>query len=320
MKHTKWPLNLQLFDGDAGDAGTAATGGDQGAEPADAGQAKNGRRGDLSHVRYGKRAEPDDGSPESMAEDLEEEQAAAAQTAKPVDKNAEFEKLIKGDYKEAFDKRVQGIIDGRFRDFKTLQDQASKLQPVLQLLSGRYGVDASDVEALSHAVEEDDAYYEAEAERRGLTVEQMKEMKRLERENEAFRKAQEERERVEHANQVYAGWLQEAEEAKQIYPSFDFAEESHNKTFTDLLQSGVAVRTAYEVVHKDDILGGAMQYAARKAAEKVTNSVQSCAKRPTENGAGARGASRQVTDVNKLQKDDIFEILRRVEKGEKISF
>ena len=176
------------------------------------------------------------------------------------------------------------------------------------------------MDALSRAVEEDDAYYEAEAERRGLTVEQMKEMKKLERENDAFRRAQEERERVEHANQVYAGWLREAEEAKQIYPSFDFEAESRNKTFTDLLQSGVAVRTAYEVVHKDDILGGAMQYAAQKAAEKVTNSVQSRAKRPTENGAGAQGASRQVTDVNKLQKDDIYEILRRVEKGEKISF
>ena len=140
------------------------------------------------------------------------------------------------------------------------------------------------------------------------------------RKRSAFRRAQEERERVEHANQVYAGWLREAEEAKQIYPSFDFEAESRNKTFTDLLQSGVAVRTAYEVVHKDDILGGAMQYAAQKAAEKVTNSVQSRAKRPTENGAGAQGASRQVTDVNKLQKDDIYEILRRVEKGEKISF
>lgn len=319
MKHAKWPLNLKLFDGDAGDGGAAA-GGDHEAESADAGRAKNGRKSDLSHVKYGKRAEPNDGPPEDTGKDTEERQDAAAAETKPADKNAEFEKLIKGDYKEAFDARVQGIIDGRFRDFKTLQEQAGKLQPVLQLLSGRYGVDASDVEALSRAVEEDDAYYEAEAERRGLTVEQLREMKQLERENEAFRKAQEERERVEHANKVYAGWLREAEEAKQIYPSFDFEAESRNKTFTDLLQSGVAVRTAYEVVHKDDILGGAMQYAAQKAAEKVTNSVRSRAKRPTENGAGAQGASRQVTDVNKLRKDDIFEILRRVEKGEKISF
>lgn len=315
MKHTEWPLNLHLFDGDAGEGAAAAAGGDPEAEPADAGRAKNGRKSDLSHVQYGKRAEPDE-----MEEDLEEEQAAAAQTTKPVDRNAEFEKLIKGDYKEAFDTRVQGIIDGRFRDFKTLQEQVGKLQPVMQLLSGRYGVDATDVEALSRAVEEDNSFYEEEAERRGLTVEQLKEMKRIERENEAFRKAQEERERVEQANRVYAGWMQQAEQAKQIYPAFDFETESRNKTFTDLLQSGVDVRTAYEVIHKDDILGGAMQYAAQETAKKVTNSVRARAKRPVENGAGAQGASRQVTDVNKLQKEDIFEILRRVEKGEKISF
>lgn len=320
MKHKKWPLNLQLFDGDAGDGAAAAAGGDQEAEPADAGRAKNGRKNDLSHVQYGKRAEPDNDPPENAEEEPQEEQDAAVQKTKPADKNAEFEKLIKGDYKEAFDARVQGIIDGRFRDFKTLQEQVGKLQPVLQLLSGRYGVDATDVEALSHAVEEDDAYYEEEAERRGLSVDQLKEMKRLERENEALRRAQEERERVEQANQVYADWMRQAGEAKQIYPSFDFEAESRNKTFTDLLQSGVNVRTAYEVVHKDDILGGAMQYAAQKAAEKVTNSVRTRAKRPVENGSGAQGASRQVTDVNKLQKEDIFEILRRVEKGEKISF
>lgn len=319
MKHTKWPLNLQLFDGDAGDGSAVAAGGDQEAEPADAGQG-HGRKGDLSHVQYGKRAEPDDGPPEDDEEKPEEEQDAAAKKTKPADRTAEFEKLIKGEYKEAFDARVQGIIDGRFRDFKTLQEQVGKLQPVLQLLSGRYGVDTTDVEALSRAVEEDNSFYEEEAERRGLTVEQLKEMKRIERENEAFRKAQEERERVEQANRVYAGWMQQAEQAKQIYPAFDFETESRNKTFTDLLQSGVDVRTAYEVIHKDDILGGAMQYAAQETAKKVTNSVRTRAKRPLENGAGAQGASRQVTDVNKLQKEDIFEILRRVEKGEKISF
>lgn len=319
MKHTKWPLNLHLFDGDAGEGAAAAAGGDPEAELADAGRAKNGRKSDLSHVQYGKRAEPDDGSPEGIEEDLEEEQAAAAQTTKP-DKNAEFEKLIKGDYKEAFDARVQGIIDGRFRDFKTLQEQVGKLQPVMQLLSGRYGVDATDVEALSRAVEEDNSFYEEEAERRGLTVEQLKEMKRIERENEAFRKAQEERERVEQANRIYAGWMQQAEAARQVYPNLRFEEEARNQTFTDLLRSGVDVKTAYEVIHKDDILGGAMQYAAQKTAEKVTNNVRARAKRPAENGAGAQSASRQVTDVTKLQKEDIYEILRRVERGEKISF
>lgn len=322
MQYTKWPLNLQLFDGDAegaGDVGTAATGGDHEAQPADAGQAKHGRKSDLSHVQYGKRAEPDTGSPEGDGNGTEEGQDAAA-GEKPTDKSAEFERMIKGDYKDAFDTRVQGIIDGRFRDFKTMQEQLGKLQPVLQLLSGRYGVDASDVDALSRAVEEDDAYYEAEAERRGLTVEQMKEMKKLERENDAFRRAQEERERVEQANRVYAGWMQQAEAARQIYPNLRFEEEARNQTFTDLLRSGVDVKTAYEVIHKDDILGGAMQYAAQKTAEKVTNNVRARAKRPAENGAGAQSASRQVTDVNQLGKDDIYEILRRVERGEKISF
>ncbi len=320
MQYTKWPLNLQLFDGDAGDAGTAAAGGDHEAQPADAGQAKHGRKSDLSHVQYGKRAEPDTGSPEDNGNGPEEGQDAAAKGEKPTDKSAEFERMIKGDYKDAFDTRVQGIIDGRFRDFKTMQEQLGKLQPVLQLLSGRYGVDASDMDALSRAVEEDDAYYEAEAERRGLTVEQMKEMKKLERENDAFRRAQEERERVEQANRVYAGWMQQAEAARQVYPNLRFEEEARNQTFTDLLRSGVDVKTAYEVIHKDDILGGAMQYAAQKTAEKVTNNVRARAKRPAENGAGAQSASRQVTDVTKLQKEDIYEILRRVERGEKISF
>lgn len=55
------------------------------------------------------------------------------------------------------------------------------------MLAQKYGVDPGDLEKLSSAIEEDDSYYEDEATRRGLTVQQLKEMKRIERENETLR-------------------------------------------------------------------------------------------------------------------------------------
>jgi hypothetical protein len=103
-----------------------------------------------------------------------------------------FENLIKGEYKSEFDARVQNIINKRFGKVQQTEEQMKSLQPVLDMLSQKYGVDKGDFDSLSKAIQDDDAYYEDEALQKGLSVKQLKEMKKLERENENLRKAQEE--------------------------------------------------------------------------------------------------------------------------------
>lgn len=306
----KMVLNLQLFDGESAASSANSFTGDSISPDA----AENGRS-NLSDVKYGK-------------EELEqEEEQDAAVDEEPVeqgvfeDKKEKFEHLIKGEYKELFAERIQKIIDERFKETKNLESKIEKASPILQMLASKYGVkNPEDVDSIMKAIEDDDSYYEEEALKSGMSVEQLKYIKSLERQNEEFSRAKEELERRENANRIYSKWMEQSEAVKQLYPAFDFRVETQNPTFTDLLKSGIDVKTAYEVVHKDDIISGAMQYTARQVAKKVTDGIKARSKRPIENGTSAQAASTRKTDVNSLTKKDREEIERRVARGERITF
>lgn len=326
---TLYRLNLKLFDGD-GDGGTSAAGAVTGAgmgeggstgdtgKPSAAGKAKARARNPLANVQYGKAAEQqaveEDGGRAAAGEEPPAEQA------QPVDRRAQFERLIQEEYKDEFTQRVQGIIDKRFKETKTLESKLEQLQPVVEMLSAKYGVQSEDVGQLAKALEDDDAYYEQEALEKGVSVETLKAMKRMERENAELRKAVEQKEREEGARETYANWMRQGTELKAVYPSFDFATEVQNPQFLSLLRSNVPVKTAYEVIHKDDIIGGAMQYTAEQVRRAAAAAVQTQGKRPVENGSSAQGAIQRKEDVAALTRADRREIERRALRGERIVF
>ena len=162
--------------------------------------------------------------------------------------------------------RTCGLPDCAFWLLYTLRSEEAPLtqtQLSEQLSLPKQTVNSA-LKKLVEAIEEDDSYYEEEALRRGVSVEQLKSMKKLERDNESMRRALEDQQRRENAERVYAGWVKQAEELKTIYPAFDLQEECRNEQFVGLLQNNVDVRTAYEVIHRDEILGGAMQYTAEQ--------------------------------------------------------
>lgn len=117
-------------------------------------------------------------------------------------------------------------------------------------------------------------------------------------------------------------WQAQGERLKAFYPSFSFAElYNGNEEFSNLLRAGVSVRQAYEVTHLPQILTAAMQYAARKAAEKTANAMFNTADRPQENGLFDRKAGLPTEKkVDNLTQTDIIRILERVGKGDKITF
>ena len=79
-------------------------------------------------------------------------------TATNIDREAEFEKLIKGEYKDLYDARMQDTIQKRLKGQKETVDKYEALAPTLDTLAKKYGVDASDIDDLNKAIEEDDAY------------------------------------------------------------------------------------------------------------------------------------------------------------------
>ena len=303
-------LNLQLFAEGGGDGGTGAEGATGATVTAAGSQTKGAKSNPLANVVYG--IQPTTAS--------ESESSAAKVTEPTEDRNAKFEELIKGEYKDLYDQRMQDTIQKRLKGTKETVDKYNELTPTIEMLAKKYGVDASDIKALNKAIEDDDSYYEAEALEKGISVEQLKEIRKLEKENAEFKRQREEQNRKENADRVYADWMRQADSLKAVYPSFDIRAEMQNPKFIDLLRSNVDVRTAYEVIHKDDIIAGAMQFATKTAAQKLTNNIIANGSRPSENGNSSQGSVVAKSDVSQLTKADRAEILRRVARGEKISF
>lgn len=308
-------LNLQLFaDGGAGAAGGTGAEGATGATATAAVSQTNGRKTNpLADVVYGKQEEV-------VQVATAQEQAAETVPAEPIDRNAEFEKLIKGEYKDLYDQRVQDTVQKRLKGSKETVDKYNALSPTLELLAKKYGVDASNIEALNKAIEDDDSYYEQEAIEKGVSVEQLKEFKKMEKENAELKRMQQEQDAREKGAKLYASWVEQAEKTKAVYPSFDLRAEMNNQKFLDLLRNNIDVRTAYEVIHKDEIIPAAMQYTAKTVEQKLTNKIIAGGARPSENGISSQSAAQVKSDVSQLTKADRAEIIRRVQRGEKIRF
>lgn len=305
----RFGLDLQLFaDGAAaGESGTAE-GTNTGVTEADA-ALQNGRKSinPLADVKYGIQEEE-----QSPVAEAEEEEAP--------DRESTFEEMIKGEYKDLFERRMQDAVQRRLKGTKDTVERYKALSPVVEMLERRYNVKAGDAEALRKAIEEDDSYYEAEAAERGMPVEQYKAVKKMELENQRLRRAMSEQESRENASRLYRQWLEQEQTMRGVYPQFDLQTELENEQFLQLMRSGIDMRTAYEVIHKDEIIPAAMQFAAKTAERKVVNKIRANGSRPVENGVQDQSASLAKTDVSQLSKADREEIVRRVERGEKIRF
>ncbi len=301
-KNNSYLINLQLF---AEGSGTG-DGGAMGVTGEAATPQTKGAKNPLADVQYGIQ-------PEAQA-------ASVQETVETPDRNAEFDKLIKGEYKDLYDAKVQDTVQKRLKSTKETVDRYNALAPTLEILANKYGVDVNDINALNTAIEDDDAYFEEEALEKGITVQQLKEIRKMEKENAELKRQMQEQTAQQNASKLYSAWMEQAESAKQVYPSFDLRAEMQNPRFVDLLKSNVDVRTAYEVLHKDEIIPAAMQFAVQKAEQNLTNKIIANGARPTENGINSQSAAQVKSDVSQLSKADRAEIARRVARGEKISF
>lgn len=239
-----------------------------------------------------------------------------------------WDSLIKGRFKEDYDKSIKAAIDKRFRNQKNLQGQIDAIDPMIKALAQRYDVAQSadgsiPIDALIQKVLDDDSLYEQEAFQRGMSVDDLKQIKNLERENAQLRMNQ-----ARSAEQEeWDALMEQGNQVKQMYPQFDMDTEMSNPQFGKLLatlqRSGFpnAVLQAYEACHRDEVMGNAMRYAAQQTEQKITNSIQSNARRPSENGTQGYAAGAPTSlDPSKLTKAQIEDFKMRAMRGERITF
>lgn len=282
-----WMRNLQLFaEGGAGTAGTGEGGSDAG-----------------SQVEA------------QLSQDAQEVQQSQEQSAEPT-----FKELIKGKYKADYDAAVQKAIQGRMRGANANAERLAKMEPLMRLLGQRYNQDPGNIEGLMAALDNDESLWQSEAMARGMSVDQYKQIRTMERENEAQKLQVMQLQREQTAREEYGRWLQQAELAKAKYPELDLESCLEDEQFGMLLQSGVDVETAYVARYHDEIMQAGMAHAAQEAERKLSASVAAGARRPAEGGTGNGAAVTTKVDVSKMSRTEFMSYMDKVMRGERVSF
>lgn len=209
------------------------------------------------------------------------------------DPDAEFDRLIRGQFKDQYNARVQDIVRKRLKSQEKTLEQYRTLESTV---AEKYGIQAKDPQALAQAIAaQEQSHREAEELPREL-------------------------ERRADAKRQYEQWMWQAQQARTLYPKLDLRQEVRNPRFMELLSAGVPVGDAYLVAHRDEIIPAAMHYTAKAVEEKLANRIAANGARPSENAMATRGTAvvaDQVAHMSKAQRQDI---IRRVRRGEIIKF
>lgn len=210
-----------------------------------------------------------------------------AQESQTPDRNAEFLQLISGPFKDLYDARVQDIVQKRVKNHQKTLEQYKSMEPVLNRLAESLGVPPGDGEALCRAME-------------------------------ARQAAQSPKQRRANAMAQYDGWIQQSEEAKQLFPGLELRQEVQNPRFLQLLDQGLHVQDAYLITHRDQILPAAMQYSAKAMEQKLANRIAANGVRPPETGMTTKGSPVTQADISHMSRAQRADIIRRVQQGEVI--
>lgn len=227
------------------------------------------------------------------------------------DKDAEFDALIEGEYKEQFSKKVQKIISKRLREVKELKETKDRNTQFVESLLKKFDIEDGDTQKLERMIDEKMAKDNHNTQEKHTEL-----LRRLIAENNFLKKRREEElASIERHNRA-AQLREQAEETKKVYPEFDFEEEIKNPEFCRLLKVGVNMKNAYEVVNLNTIL----DKNSKTAERKVVDSIRSKGNRPVENGSEGASGILLSGNASKLTKKQRAELAKRAAKGERISF
>ena len=238
------------------------------------------------------------------------------------DAQSRYNEYRNGEGKDFINKEIENAVKRRFKDHSELKKSNGKMQSVMNAVAMKYGIDPTDTDGILKAVAEDESYYETAADEAGMSVEQYKKMKQLEAENAQLQAIRQEEDRRKEFDAKYAEWSMQADFARNEYPNLDLNTEMQNKDFFGLLTRGIDVKTAYQVIHQDDIVQSAISTATQRTAQAVqqqtVNNIRSKGLRPDESAGSSQAGFTFKADPHKWTKADREEIAKRVASGEKI--
>lgn len=276
-------LNLRLFEGEGGEAGAGP-----------------------SAEQTGENVQSTTGS--DAAEESHEET--------PEERKVAYDQF-KIQYKDLYSADVKEQVGRRFKSEQQMQKQLDSYSPLMSMLGMRYGIKEPDVTNVMEAIEADNSFWEEQAMKENMTVDQLKHMRKLEAENQRLVEAGRNAEQIRQRDDTYERWDRESEQCKQLFPQFDMRSECNNPQFVKLLGAGFDITSAYKAVHFDEITRGMMQQTEKDTKKRVADSIRSGSSRPAENGASGPANAAKM-DVWSLSKEEFHKMLDRVKQGERI--
>ena len=245
-----------------------------------------------------------------------QQQAAAAPQAQEETENATKDgKRLTWDEILAdpeYNKQMQATMSKRLKADRAKEaaakDTLGKLGPVLDALGYKYDMDTTDlqkldVDALLQKVQADESYYEDRASELGVDPKLIRQSDQKER-AEARQHVEDSRNLMEQKVQEHTeNILRQAEELKQLYPTFDLNKERENPAFIRMTAPGmpITVEQAYFAIHHKEIQSAMAETISQKVSEKLSNSIQSGKSRPVETGSSSQAAS--VSQINMRSKE-----------------
>ena len=234
------------------------------------------------------------------------------------DPDAEFEKLIKGKYKDAYGKRFQTGLNERFKshnaEVEALKAEIAAYKDAAGMYAEKLGVDVNDVEALRTAAMADKAMFRAKAIAEGKTTEQVmqeynegREEARKTASADAMRKAMDANREAQQRQEIYAQWDRDAEEIRKTDPAFDLGREiRENEEFRKALDAGMSVPFAYRATHFEQRLAAVAGAVEKQTAALTAQKIAAGQKRPPEGGLNANPGAQTKVDYDKLSEKDFM--------------
>ena len=329
MFKEKW-LNLQLFAGEgAGDGG--GEGAAQGENSADAGHQRLLELGvPADKIRKNRAYKVNAPTPKpaeaGQKKEPEQNQEQAAAADNPTEDNKtdaptrmSWEEIMAD---PEYNKQMQATIQARLRAAKSAEETLGKLEPALELIARKHGLDPAniDYDALAKAVANDESFYEDKALEMGVSVEIAKKIDQQERDAARQQREQERTLEQQKFQQHIMKLEQQGEEMKKVFPNFDLRTELQNPAFARMTSPnvGISVEDAYYAVHRNEIQTAAMQVTAQKTAQKISNAIQAGSRRPDENGTSGQAPSVTTFDYRSMSPQQREALKKRIRSGEKI--
>lgn len=232
-----------------------------------------------------------------------------------------FKDLIQGDYKEDYEKAIKKRMKGVNTKLAEVESRNQKVQPVFEKLALKYGIsDPNDIDSILAQIDKDNSYYENYAIERGITVEQARTLAEAERIIKANEIKQQNELKNQQFNELMNKIVAQGNELKSKYPSFDLESEMQNEQFKRFVFTGISVEDAFTIIHRDELMSGAMAYTYNQAQQDFANTQRANAGRPIENGISSQQAAQINDDMSKLSREQIEKIRHTAAaRGEKVT-